>query len=119
MKGKKERRAYAVHGLLDVLDVVQADGAVHDPLGMVLHALGSGERRGSVLREGRRSREAEDVEERVPGEDQKGPEPQEERESTAGVELAGRERAPGLVRDGGEGVGVGGLAGAGEEERHE
>lgn len=111
------RRAYAMHGVLDGLDVVQTDGAVHEPLGVELGALCALERGRGVLQEDGSGDEVGDVDERVPHEHQSDPEPAEESE---GAESPRRgARRPVGSGEGREGVGVGRLAEAGEEEGHE
>jgi hypothetical protein len=70
---------YTLHGILDELDVVEAERPVHDALAAEFDALGAHEWRAPVAQEPRRGHEAQDVHQRVPREHDVRPRVQDER----------------------------------------
>lgn len=115
---EEHKKAYAMHGVLDILYVMEADCPMHDSLWTILHPFRSDERCGGVPEEKCRCSEEQDINESVPREDEEGPQQEEDRENANGAR-PGRRRAGEPSREIGEGIGVRGLASAGEEEGHE
>ncbi|WVZ99545.1 LOW QUALITY PROTEIN: hypothetical protein U9M48_044823, partial [Paspalum notatum var. saurae] len=117
-------RSYTLHGILYELDVVEAERAVHEALAAELDALGGGqERRSRVAQEQGCGNEAQDVDERVPHEQDVEPHPQHEgqearreRRARVGVHRAPAARSGRQFRQARR---VRGAAGAGDEERQQ
>lgn len=92
-------RTYASHGVLDVLDVVEADRAIHEAPGPELGALVALEHRAGVAHERRRREgEADHVHHRVPREHEVGQRPRGERERARGERRAGGSACSGPSR---------------------